>query len=74
MAVKVRYVDDAIIEERRHFSKIHGTNCDILKRSSCSHQNWVEKVNAATCRVWTDRQTDRMTRPHQATTVPLALA
>ena len=41
--------EPAITRERKHFSKIHPSDCKPSTRLACSYLNWSEEVSAALC-------------------------
>ena len=41
--------EPAITRERKHFSKIHESDCKPSTYLACSHLNWREEVSAALC-------------------------
>ena len=51
--------EPAITRERKHFSKIHPSDCKPSTRLACSYLNWSEEVSAALCSA-VDRTNERM--------------
>ena len=60
--------EPAITRERKHFSKIHPSDCKPSTRLACSYLNWSEEVSAALCSA-VDRTSKRMN--DKTTTVTL---
>ena len=60
--------EPAITRERKHFSKIHPSDCKPSTRLACSYLNWSEEVSAALCSA-VDRTSERMN--DKTTTVTL---
>ena len=52
--------EPAITRERKHFSKIHPSDCKPSTRLACSYLNWSEEVSAALCSA-VDRTNDKTT-------------
>ena len=51
--------EPAITRERKHFSKIHPSDCKPSTRLACSYLNWSEEVSAALCSA-VDRTNEQM--------------
>ena len=60
--------EPAITQERKHFSKIHPSDCKPSTRLACSYLNWSEEVSAALCSA-VDRTNERMNEEHMFETL-----